>query len=176
MQIRKFPNSTPLEGKNMAIYIHICVSHMHVNLQLSVKPMRVWRLVRYQKPQCNFFISWKHEMKILNKLDQLERLFTWVASQMVLKLRKWLLRFSTPYLRIIVLSTNFPAKKEFHYQKLHLQTHWERWYRMYWLTYLLCFSLQHCGLICNTNFHKISVWIKPHRHSMFKFLETKKTH
>lgn len=35
--------------------------------------------------------------------------FTWVASHIVLKLRKCPFTFSTPYLRIIVLSINFPA-------------------------------------------------------------------
>lgn len=97
--------------------------------------------------------------------------FTWVASQIVLKLMKWSLTFSTPYFCIMVFSTNFPAKgKNISYSSYILQTRRKRCC-VWLLTNILCFSLQHSSLICNTKFYKILVWIKPLRYRKFKFLQ-----
>lgn len=61
-------------------------------------------------PPTALYIQWNTESSTLaEQQGPSENLPTWVASQIVLKLMKWSVAFSTPYFCIIVLSKSFPA-------------------------------------------------------------------
>ena len=106
---------------------------------------------------------------------------TWVASQMLLKLLKCSLTFSTPYLRIIVLSTNLPVKyfPSFFVSGNYIEITQVTTYckNRSWnsiiakLTNLFRFSLEHCCLICNANLYQVLIWIKPLWNCIYKFLQ-----
>ena len=106
---------------------------------------------------------------------------TWVASQMLLKLLKCSLTFSTPYLRIIVLSTNLPVK---YFPSLFVSGNYieitqvttycknRSWNSIIEkLTNLFHFSLEHCCLICNANLYQVPLWIKSLWNCIYKFLQ-----
>lgn len=39
-------------------------------------------------------------------------------------------------------------------------------------TNLFCFPFEHCGLIGNTNFHEVNIWVESFWHSRLEFLQT----
>lgn len=120
-------------------------------------------------PLHHHMLIWYNEKPDWQNKGNREHEVTWVASQIVLKLMKWLLTFSTPYFRIIVLSTNFPEEYKNKVSIIILFAN-EVMKIVMQLTNFFSFSLEHCGLICNTNFGQVNVWIKPLRDGKFKFL------
>ena len=106
---------------------------------------------------------------------------TWVASQMLLKLLKCSLTFSTPYLPIIVLSTNLPIKyfpsfcvsgNYIEITQVTTSCKNRSWNNIIAkLTNLFHFSLEHCCLICNAKLYQVTIWIKLLWNCIFKFLQ-----